>query len=198
MLNTIKKELTRLAHQILAQEEDLSTNQVKEAVLELYQQLVILQHIENQQELSNIPQNNEVAPLMETINELVTELPLEEESAAINDLFASVSNPVFVKKEVEEGTKHEENIQEEETKKNLNDVLRKGIQIGLNDRLAFIKNLFEENAEDYQRVISQVQTCQSWEEAQLFIEQMIKPEYNNWEGKEAFEERFIKCLESNF
>ena len=32
----------------------------------------------------------------------MTELPLEEESAAIEDLFASVSNPVFIKKEPEE------------------------------------------------------------------------------------------------
>jgi hypothetical protein len=38
----------------------------------------------------------------------------------------------------------------------------------------------------------------SWEEAQSFIEQMVKPEYNQWDGKEAFETRFYKCLESNF
>ena len=197
MLNTIKKELDRLAHQILAQGEDLSTKEVADAVLALYQQLVILQHLETQQDFSNTSSNDEVAPLMETINELVTELPLEEESAAINDLFASVADPVFVKKETKEEVS-QEIPQEEGTKKNLNDVLRKGIHIGLNDRLAFIKNLFEESAEDYQRVISQVQTCESWEEAQMFIEQMIKPEYNHWEGKEAFEQRFIKCLASNF
>jgi len=32
----------------------------------------------------------------------------------------------------------------------------------------------------------------------IFIENMIKPDYNHWEGKEAFELRFLKCLESNF
>jgi len=80
----------------------------------------------------------------------------------------------------------------------LNDFLGKGIQIGLNDRLAFIKNLFEGSAEDYQRVLSQVQTYSNWEEAQQFIQEMIKPDYNNWEGKEEFEVRFLKCIESNF
>ena len=88
--------------------------------------------------------------------------------------------------------------QEVEAPRNLNDVLGKGIQIGLNDRLAFIKNLFDGSAEDFQRVISQVQTLGSWDEAHLFIENMIKPDYNHWEGKEAFELRFLKCLESNF
>jgi hypothetical protein len=38
----------------------------------------------------------------------------------------------------------------------------------------------------------------NWEEAQNFIEQMVKPEYDFWEGKEEFEVRFLKCLESNF
>ena len=136
---------------------------------------------------------------MDSINELVTELPLEEESAAIEDLFASVENPVFVKKEEEvESENNAFSREEQETPRNLNDVLGKGIQIGLNDRLAFIKNLFDESSEDFQRVISQVQTFTSWEEAQAFIENIIKPDYNDWEGKEAYEARFLKCLESNF
>lgn len=164
----------------------------------LYKQLILLEHYESKSKTQEV-QTSEVAPVMDTINELVTELPLEEESAAIEDLFASVANPVFVKKETE--VQQESNFEEKESheaQRNLNDVLGKGIQIGLNDRLAFIKNLFDESAEDYQRVISQVQTFGSWEEAQTFIEHMIKPDYNHWEGKEAFELRFLKCLESNF
>ncbi|MEN8845840.1 MAG: hypothetical protein ABF261_06110 [Candidatus Arcticimaribacter sp.] len=204
MLNPIKKEIDRLAHEILAQDETVSPAKLLEKVQEIYKKLVLLEHYQDQ----NITpeeemQKQEVIPVMETINELVTELPLEEESAAIEDLFASVSNPVFIKKE-EKTPLHDipvekpQRVTEETLPKNLNDVLGKGVQIGLNDRLAFIKNLFDDSAEDYQRVISQVQTMSSWEEAQSFIEQMVKPEYNQWEGKEAFETRFYKCLESNF
>ncbi len=205
MLNPIKKEIDRLAHEILAQDETVSPAKLLEKVQEIYKKLVLLEHYQDQ----NITpeeetQKQEVIPVMETINELVTELPLEEESAAIEDLFASVSNPVFIKKEEEKTPLHDipvekpQRVTEETLPKNLNDVLGKGIQIGLNDRLAFIKNLFDDSTEDYQRVISQVQTMSSWEEAQSFIEQMIKPEYNQWEGKDAFETRFYKCLESNF
>lgn len=198
MLNPIKKELERLAHEILAQKETANTRSLLEQVQALYKQLILLEHYESKSKTQEV-QTSEVAPVMDTINELVTELPLEEESAAIEDLFASVANPVFVKKETE--VQQESNFEEKESheaQRNLNDVLGKGIQIGLNDRLAFIKNLFDESAEDYQRVISQVQTFGSWEEAQTFIEHMIKPDYNHWEGKEAFELRFLKCLESNF
>ena len=205
MLNPIKKEIDRLAHEILAQDETVSPAKLLEKVQEIYKKLVLLEHYQDQNITpEDEKQKQEVIPVMETINELVTELPLEEESAAIEDLFASVSNPVFIKKEPEETPLDEilvekpQRVTEETLSKNLNDVLGKGAQIGLNDRLAFIKNLFDDSAEDYQRVISQVQTMSSWEEAQSFIEQMVKPEYNQWDGKEAFETRFYKCLESNF
>ena len=198
MLNPIKKELERLAHEILAQKDTANTTALLQQVQQLYKQLILLEHLEGQVNVQEV-QPTEVPPVMDTINELVTELPLEEESAAIDDLFASVAEPVFVKKEAES---QQETTppppQEVEAPRNLNDVLGKGIQIGLNDRLAFIKNLFDGSAEDFQRVISQVQTLGSWDEAHLFIENMIKPDYNHWEGKEAFELRFLKCLESNF
>ena len=198
MLNPIKKELIRLAHEILGQNDSLNTQELLEKVQQLYKQLILIEHFEGQETLTDSSQA-EVAPLMETINEMVTEMPLEQESAAIEDLFASVTNPVFIKKEEEkEQPASSKTIPDNSLPKNLNDFLGKGIQIGLNDRLAFIKNLFEGSVEDYQRVLSQVQTYSDWEEAQLFIQEMIKPDYNNWEGKEEFEIRFLKCIETNF
>lgn len=199
MDNPLKKEIERLAHRILAQEENLDTPQLLAQTELLFKQLIVLDHMEKQSTESQL--SSEVAPLMETISELVTELPMEEESAAISELFSEVAEPEFVKKEQIQTNPEEEAVDIEAAPappKNLNDVLGKGIQIGLNDRLAFIKNLFDENAEDYQRVLSQVQTYSSWEEAQQFIAEMIKPEYNNWEGRESFEERFLKCIATKF
>jgi hypothetical protein len=199
MLNPIKKELERLAHEILAQKETATATELLEKVQALYKALVILEHNQAQTIQLDQDQQREVIPVTEKINALVTELPLEEESAAIEDLFATVANPVFIKKEVKSKEQAPlDPLTESSGPKNLNDILGKGIQIGLNDRLAFINNLFDQSEEDYQRVISQVQTLSSWEEAQNFIEQMVKPDYDFWEGKEEFEARFLKCLESNF
>ena len=36
------------------------------------------------------------------------------------------------------------------------------------------------------------------EAAQKFILEMIKPDYNYWEGKEQYESRFLKIIENNF
>ncbi|HEY6143649.1 MAG TPA: hypothetical protein VIV55_09585 [Flavobacterium sp.] len=73
-----------------------------------------------------------------------------------------------------------------------------GINIGLNDRIAFVKHLFGNSNEDYVRVLNQLITFDSFNEAQSFIEEMVKPDYNNWEGKEDYSERFIQIIEKKF
>ena len=125
----------------------------------------------------------------------VSEEPSQGVNESLEDLFATaISEPVFVKKE--DPAPEEEVL--EQNPKNLNDVLGKGLKIGLNDRLAFIKNLFDEHPEEYQRVIAQILVFENLEEAQEFIETFVKPEYNSWEGKETYEERFYKIIEQNF
>ncbi len=80
----------------------------------------------------------------------------------------------------------------------LNEKLAKGINIDLNDRIAFTKHLFGNNSEDYNRVLSQLITFNSFYETRDFIKEMVKPDYNNWEGKEDYEERFIDIIEKKF
>ncbi len=80
----------------------------------------------------------------------------------------------------------------------LNEKLAKGIQIDLNDKIAFVKNLFGNSDEDYNRVLNQLITYDNFEEAQSFIEDMVKPDYNSWEGKEDYEQRFIEIIEKKF
>ncbi|MDT0676370.1 hypothetical protein [Autumnicola musiva] len=82
--------------------------------------------------------------------------------------------------------------------RSLNDRLKKGITIGLNERLSFIKHLFEGNTADYNRVLSQLNTFDSLEEAHKFIQLVVKPDYNNWEGKEEQEQRFLEKIENKF
>ena len=80
----------------------------------------------------------------------------------------------------------------------LNEKLSKGINIDLNDRIAFVKHLFGNSDEDYNRVLNQLITYDSFDEAQDFIEDMVKPDYNSWEGKEDYAQRFIDIIEKKF
>ncbi|WP_291147018.1 hypothetical protein, partial [Flavobacterium sp. UBA7680] len=80
----------------------------------------------------------------------------------------------------------------------LNEKLAKGFHIDLNDRIAFTKNLFGNSTEDYSRVLNQLLTFDSYVEAKDFIENMVKPDYNNWEGKDDYAERFLGIIEKKF
>ncbi|KFF04895.1 hypothetical protein [Flavobacterium reichenbachii] len=80
----------------------------------------------------------------------------------------------------------------------LNEKLAKGFHIDLNDRIAFTKNLFGNSTEDYSRVLNQLLTFDSYSEAVDFIENMVKPDYNNWEGKDDYAERFLGIVEKKF
>ncbi|MCH9660425.1 MAG: hypothetical protein K0U54_05885 [Bacteroidetes bacterium] len=82
--------------------------------------------------------------------------------------------------------------------KSINDAIAKGLNIGLNDRLAFIKHLFDGKTEDYSRVLSQVTTFASFEEAETFIKGKVKPDYNYWLHKDDVSKRFMKIIENSF
>ena len=85
-----------------------------------------------------------------------------------------------------------------ETEKSSNESFAKTITFGLNDRIAFEKQLFAGSSEDLNRVVSQLSTFDTFEEAQNFIEDMVKPDYDNWEGKEEYVDRFMEIVEKKF
>lgn len=76
--------------------------------------------------------------------------------------------------------------------------ITKGITFGLNDKVGFVSQLFAGSNEDFNRVISQLNTFNTFEDAKNFIEDLVKPDYNDWKGKEDFEERFLEVVEQKF
>ena len=86
----------------------------------------------------------------------------------------------------------------EARQRSLNESVNKGLQIGLNDRLAFIKHLFNDDANDYTRVLSQINTMKTYDEAEAFIKGKIKPDYNYWLNKDEYADRFMTVVEKNF
>jgi hypothetical protein len=82
-------------------------------------------------------------------------------------------------------------------KPSLNDTLKSNIQVGLNDRIAFVKHLFDHSQADFNRVLSQLNSFKTEQEAMSFINKMVKPDYD-WSGKEEYEIRFLELVERKF
>ena len=159
--------------------------------------------------LDDVEQDDIMEPVMNKIKDMVEHMP--DETDNIKTVFEeAISKTPIQKHDLEDLTAGFEDMPIFEPisksqnglsngKKSLNDKLKVGgFNIGLNDKIAFIKHLFYGKSEDYDRVLSQLNTSVSFEEARRFIENMVKPDYNNWEGKEEFEERFIEIIESKF
>lgn len=167
----------------------------------------------------NVDENEDdgiMEPVMEKIKDMVAQmpdethhvdallektLPIEPETVTKTpslldfDTITSGFDNIPEFEPIEEAQKREAEFE----KKSLNEKLKgQSLQIGLNDKLAFIKHLFEGKNEDYDRVISQINTTHSLGEARKLILDYVKPDYNNWNGKEEYEERFIEIIEGKF
>ncbi|WP_320814673.1 hypothetical protein [Flavobacterium sp.] len=152
---------------------------------------------------------NDVPVEVEQVAELTFEAVEESTPETSEDLFVAEeeksNEDLFIAKESEVVAEVKEEIIIKKTPevvfekpKSLNDRLTKGINIGLNDRIAFEKKLFGGSSDDFNRVLSQLNTFDSFDEAQGFINDFVKPDYNNWDGKEEFENRFLGIVEKKF
>ena len=126
----------------------------------------------------------DASPVQLTLDEEIKEAISADLATSMFET-ATKETPVFVKPE-------------QPKKRSINDAVQsQNLQIGLNDRIAFVKHLFDESQEDFNRVVSQLNSFNSEQEAKDFVENFVKPDYN-WEGKEDYEERLLGLIERKF
>jgi hypothetical protein len=217
MSNKIHQELYRIAKEILKTEKPSNLQKLYDQTLLLFEQLIIIKNSERfskefLQELDS-KHNNAIDLIKPDEKEnILSDFQITDcqDSPNLNnttkDIFNEIKDTKSVEAEMLDLTpqnlsfepKEEAATQKEITKERLNDKFSKGLQIDLNDRIAFIKHLFDQSPNDYQRAISQISTFQDWDQAKVFILEIVKLDYDNWKGKELYEERFLKIIENNF
>ena len=203
-------EITELEEPVFEEEEDLETldeEMEEEEVEEEEIEAPFIPAFELEKEEEEEEQIIEEAPKQEAVQISFEDLIGGDFS---DDLFVKVESTAFetpidekveavletVAFDLDEIEIHEEI--EESKSVTLNEKLAKGINIDLNDRIAFTKHLFGNDPEDYNRVLNQLITFNTFYETRDFIRDMVKPDYNNWEGKEEYEERFMEIIEKKF
>jgi len=193
---------------------------------ELAEQSVVLEAPEEVLEEQSIDEEEPIAN-EESAFKSIFELETEEEEQEQKDIPAEVAfesqpeekledhigkytEPVFVKtnevslftsdsSETEEAKQtFAEEVKIEAETDAFNEMTTKSIAIGLNDRIGFVQHLFNDSNEDFNRVISQLNTFDTFEEAKNFINEMVLPDYNYWVGEEDYIERFMEIVEKKF
>ncbi len=224
MLNNLIEELKVLAENILKEGQTSNLTSRLNQSRELYEKLLILRHELEQEEQNGVlaqnePEASELQEILEKTSsvlkdasepEIVTSIENfeEEPPLSLNDLFV----PTFdgIKEDMSQKAEFKDTISLDETEHlfqvkkevprqlSLNDKLvGSSIQVGLNDRIAFVNKLFSFSQSDFNKVLSKLNECNTKEEALKYFQYQVKPNYN-WKGKEDLEERFVSLIERKF
>ena len=228
MKRKLKEELRKLSTDIITARDMNDISELYEASRTLYEKLAVLKFIEEKlhdveidvsknvvaakfekmasmvlSANASVPETNPhqediITPGMDTIKHMVSEM---SDNATEEDVLAEfLAKPNYMKNDKELFMPKNEPLTTKEAKqKSLNDKLgQKEIKVDLNNKLAFIKHLFNGSSEDYNRVLSQLGTIETLERSISFVNNMVKPDYGNWEGKEEYEVRFMELIERKF
>jgi hypothetical protein len=177
----IKDEINLLELEI-SENENLKNKEQnlnkKEIILEDIPEILVVDPIFEKVEKREIETNNKI--------EEIVELKVAENKIPEINFFDTIDSQEITFEKVEPKSN------------NLNELLTKNFNIGLNDKIAFAANLFSGSSEDLNRVISQLNTFDTFHDAKTFIYEMVKPDYNDWKGKQEFEDRFMEIVEKKF
>jgi hypothetical protein len=227
MKRKLKAELIRLASGIISDKDLTDVPQLYEQARMLYEKLAVLNFIEEKlqdmevdvsksevaskfetiasavlNENKMVPESSPheediIVPGIDTIKHMVSEMPGGEELEEVLARFMEKSE--FVKSDKDTVAPTLADLSASTPGKSLNDTLTaKNISVGLNDRLAFVKHLFRDSTEDFNRILSQLNTMDTQDRSVEFIEKMVKPEYDDWKGKEEYEARLMALIERRF
>lgn len=225
MHKKLEAELVSIAHSILQMKNRDDIKALHKKAQELQQKLAVLLFIddylettpnavEKKEDLIKTVEKVTTKPAeklakKETVIEKVTEEVVVEKIAEEKPIAVKKNKEVDKKITLEEELKDtvsvdvtvdlfKKEVKKPATKTSLNDrLMQKNIQVGLNDRIAFVKHLFNFSQADFNRVLSQLNTFATETEAKNFIKTNVKPDYN-WEGKEEYEERLLALIERKF
>ncbi|MFS4415536.1 hypothetical protein [Maribacter sp. 2307ULW6-5] len=226
MKQKLREELIKMSTEIITSRDLDNLPAMYEAAKRLYEKLAVLKFIEEElndiqvdvsknviaekfesmanavlSANSSVPESNPhqediIVPGMDTIKDMVSEMPSPDGMDEVLQEF--MGKPQLMKNDKELFMPAEGEVRPS-APKSLNDRLsNKELKVDLNDRLAFVKHLFNGSTEDFNRVMSQLSTIDSEERSVAFVVNMVKPDYGHWTGKEAYEKRFMDLIARRF
>lgn len=207
-------DLTHLAHTILRLKEKEDISALKKTTRLLYEKIAVLDFVRQQQRM--FPEN---APIVNDAKKIETKITTEKETvkiplqkkplekkAVVEPLKKAPKPNIFLGKEfentlpIEKGLKlfqHKNkviNTTQNPQKKLLQK--RTPIRIDLNDRIAFVKHLFEDNLTNFINLCEDIRNFHNFEVAKTFINEHFYKKH--WSEKSDYTARFFTILENYY
>ena len=204
-------DIKNLAKQILKLKKGSSSQEFYDLSLELFEKAILFKNYNSFDEKNSLKKymddnnlsfindrdintfDNEkqtVTPLIETIKDMIPEMP----ETSISSTFIE-ADPEVISFERKESI----NIKKDDKiEQNVNELFASEFKIDLNDRLAFVQKLFNNNNKEYIETMSKLIVFNNWESTVNFIENKVKPKYNSWNENKILEKRFLDILKKRF
>jgi predicted DNA-binding protein len=227
MKRKIRQELIRLSEEILADGELKNLSNLYNRSRALYEKIAVLKFIEDNlnslevdvskseigarfermasavlDENTKVPESNPhqediMTPGIDTIKHMVSEMTEEED---LDEVLIRLLSKRGIAGSFDKNPKLQSSATAAAPKsKSLNDTIaRSKISIGLNDRLAFVSHLFGGSSEAFNQALTKLNQMESQEDSMSYLNNQVKPEFNNWQGKEEYEERFTALITKRF
>jgi len=215
LINILKAELTLLSQEILQNIHQKDTGDLYKSVRKLYEKMAAIHVLEKKlkdpdellelikpedhkgKEITREREEVKPAPIENKEVKPPVEKNPDKKSLPVDDIDPYQQEITFVpkQKETQKTTKVSTSVSPSVPSPNSR---RRKMSIGLNDRIAFIKNLFNGDNETYTQVIERLNAFDEYEDALKYIYSEVKPRFNNWEGKDEYEFRLIQLLELKF
>ena len=210
MKEPLHTEIVSLANQISKIKINSSSDQYYNLTIKLYEKVILLKNldfsigesslegqlkknnlnlIKKENDIDNYDKNT-VQPLIETIKEMIPEMP--ENNFKTNSLNEELSEYSFEKKESDKS-----NTANNQPLK-LNDHFAKIFKVDVNDRTAFINKLFDDKADEYDKVMKKISDISDWKIINNFIYDEVKPRYKSWKNNLLVERRFLEIIKKQF
>jgi hypothetical protein len=207
MKESLHAEITSLANQISKMEINSSSDEYFNLVIQLFEKIIVFKNINQKSKLedqleknnlhliseeaneNNYYKDHTVEPLIETIKEMIPEMP---ENNLTSNILNDQSNDFLFEK------KTSINRIDNQISPKLNDRFAKIFKVDVNDRSAFIQKLFDEKSDEYEKVMKKISSIQDWKSIHEFIQNGVKPNYNSWKDNLLVEKRFFTILKKQF
>ena len=185
MKEEIQMDMVKIAQKILTNPTFLDNSEllVKE-IQKLYERALLFNFLEKNHP-ETLKKNTSATP-SPTTKKVEKETPVQAEPHNSSNTWENIRSQAPQKTQAE-------------APKTLNDrIASKQLKIGLNDRIAFVTHLFDGSIDEYNKAIGMINNLHTPDECWEFILQKVKPSYNNWQGKEEYEDRFFYIVSKRF
>lgn len=137
----------------------------------------------------------------------VAAMPINNTASTIETLSAAIANAVPAASFQANTNQHpeislHERLSEQTSTTSLADTLKrqssiKDLSFSVNDKMFIVSNLFDDNQNDFNRIMTHIATLDAWDEVENYLNETCTIPYQ-WENKEADKKHFFRILKQRF